>query len=333
MQQQTRLKDAPWIEGLTFRGFRGETDYPLMARIIERSDEFDQIKEVSSVEDIQRSYSHLTNCDPYQDMLFAEVNGETIAYCRAYWRQQPDKNRVYWHLGVLLPEWRRKGIGRVMVKWSEQRLREIAADHPHDGERHFQVFGAETQAGKEVLYLSEGYEPIRYEFEMDRPLDDGLPDVPLPADLELRPVLDDHIRPIWDAMSEAFRDHWGYVPPTEESYQEWIEWRCFNPKLWMVAWDGDQVAGMVLNFIDVLENEKYDRMRGWTEFISVRRPWRRRGLAKALIAESFHFLRGLGMEEAALGVDTQNLTGALRLYESLGFEKVMQWTVYRKNME
>ena len=64
MQQQTRLKDAPWIEGLTFRGFRGETDYPLMARIIERSDEFDQIKEVSSVEDIQRSYSHLTNCDP-----------------------------------------------------------------------------------------------------------------------------------------------------------------------------------------------------------------------------------------------------------------------------
>ncbi len=155
----------------------------------------------------------------------------------------------------------------------------------------------------------------------------------MPPKLEVRPVLDEHIRPIWDADVEAFRDHWGYVPPNEESYQHWLEWRCFNPELWKVAWDGDQVAGMVLNFIDEQENEKYQRKRGYTESISVRRPWRRRGLAQALIAESFHFLRDLGMEEAALGVDTQNLTGAFRLYESMGFEKVKRWTDYRKNLE
>ena len=89
---------------------------------------------------------------------------------------------------------------------------------------------------------------------------------------------------------------------------------------------------MVLNFIDEDKNAKYDRQGGYTEFISVRRPWRRRGLARALIAKSFRHLRDQGMDEAALGVDTQNLIGAFRLYESMGFEKVMRWTDFRKNM-
>lgn len=90
---------------------------------------------------------------------------------------------------------------------------------------------------------------------------------------------------------------------------------------------------MVRNYIDERENEEYGRKRGYTENISVRRPWRRRGLARALIAESFLFLRDLGMEEAALGVDAENLSGALRLYESMGFEQVKRWTDYRKNLE
>ena len=333
MQQQIKVNDMPDIEGLTFRGFRGEVDFPAMVTILDKSDILDQIRQVNSVEDIQRSYSHLTNCDPYKDMLFAEMDGEPIAYCRVFWRQQPDKDRIYWHFGTLLPDWRRRGIGKAMLRWCEQRLTEIASDHPRDGERYLQTYGAETQVGKEELSLSEGYEPIRYEIEMARTLDGDLPEVPMPPELEVRPVLDEHIRPIWDADVEAFRDHWGYVPPTEESYKHWLEWRCFNPALWKVEWDGDQVAGMVLNFIDERENEEYQRKRGYTESISVRRPWRRRGLAHALIAESFRSLRELGMDEAALGVDTQNLTGAFRLYEGMGFEEVKRWTDYRKILE
>ncbi len=155
----------------------------------------------------------------------------------------------------------------------------------------------------------------------------------MPESLEVRPAKDKHVRQIWDASVEAFRDHWGFSEPTEESFKEWLEERTFNPELWKVAWDGDQVAGMVLNFIDDLENREYDRKRGYTETICVRRPWRRRGLARSLIAQSFHFLRDLGMEEAALGVDTQNLSGAFRLYESLGFKQVKRWTEYRKPFE
>jgi ribosomal protein S18 acetylase RimI-like enzyme len=90
---------------------------------------------------------------------------------------------------------------------------------------------------------------------------------------------------------------------------------------------------MVLNCIRHDENEEYNRQRGYTEAIRVHRPWRRRGLARALIARSSSVLKEQGVTEAALGVDTENPSGALRLYESMGFRPVKRNSVYRKLME
>lgn len=90
---------------------------------------------------------------------------------------------------------------------------------------------------------------------------------------------------------------------------------------------------MVQNFINEEENKEYGRKRGYTEGISVRRPWRRQGLAKALIARSFRVLKDLGMTEAALGVDADNPNGALQLYRSMGFQVVKRHTTYRKPVD
>ena len=102
------------------------------------------------------------------------------------------------------------------------------------------------------------------------------------------------------------------------------------PELWQIAWDGDQVAGQVRSFINRQENAEQGRLRGYTEFISVGRPWRRRGLAQALILRSLRILKEQGMTEAALNVDTENISGALRLYERCGFHPVRSGAVYRK---
>jgi ribosomal protein S18 acetylase RimI-like enzyme len=165
---------------------------------------------------------------------------------------------------------------------------------------------------------------------MVRPLDEPVPDFPLPSGLEVRPALPEQYRQIIEASDEAFQDHWGHVPLTENMIQEWMDGPEFQPELWQVAWDGEQVAGMVLNYIRHDENERFDRKRGYTEDISVRRPWRRRGLATALLARSLNLLKERGMVEAALGVDTENPSGALQLYERLGFERLRTMTNYRK---
>ncbi len=104
----------------------------------------------------------------------------------------------------------------------------------------------------------------------------------------------------------------------------------YDPSLLRVAWQGDQVAGMVLSFIDKDQNEMYGRKRGYTENICVRRPWRRQGLAKALIASSLFALKERGMIEAGLGVDAENISGALNLYELMGFRVVKKNIIYRK---
>lgn len=92
----------------------------------------------------------------------------------------------------------------------------------------------------------------------------------------------------------------------------------------------DQVAGQVGTYIDYAENEEFHRQRGWTEGISVGRPWRRRGLARALIVRSLRAQKAEGMTESALGVDSENISGATRVYEACGFRVVKRNAAYRK---
>jgi ribosomal protein S18 acetylase RimI-like enzyme len=215
----------------------------------------------------------------------------------------------------------------------EVRCREMAATHP-TGPKRFQTDASDSAVARVAVLLGRGYEPVRYSFLMVRSDLDDLPDATLPVNLEIREVKPEHLRQIFDAEVEAFRDHWGMGLPTEEVYQQFLT----DPvggryELWRVAWEGDQVAGAVRGYINEAENEQYGRKRGWVENISVRRPWRRRGLARALIAASIAVLREQGMTDGALGVDTENPSGALRLYESCGFVAVKREATYRKAAE
>ena len=166
--------------------------------------------------------------------------------------------------------------------------------------------------------------------DMVRPDLEGLPEAPMPEGLVVRTPREDEMREVWEAEVEGFRDHLGAAPQTETGYREFLDNPYRDPTLWRVAWDGDEVAGQVRSYINGPENEAMGRRRGYTESISVRRPYRRRGLARALIVQSLHAVKERGMEEAALGVLTENLHGAFRLYESCGFRVVHSWTTLRK---
>jgi len=220
-----------------------------------------------------------------------------------------------------------------MLRHNEDRLHQIAADHPTDEARFFQSWAADTEKSTSALLESQGYSPIRYEFDLVRDLRDPIPMIQLPVGLEIRPVREEHIRPVIQAADEAFKDHWGYRPIHEEEIEGWKASPDFRPELWKVAWDGDQIAGSVQNFYRQSENEEYKRKRGYTEGISTRRPWRKRGLASALIAESMRMFAEMGMTETAHGVDAENTSGALKLYKQLGYKVVKQYTTFRKPMD
>jgi ribosomal protein S18 acetylase RimI-like enzyme len=326
------VPDAPKIAGLTFRRFRKDPDYPHMLEIERACRRADDIKHSTSLEEIINAYEHLTNCDPYEDMIFAEFDGQVIGYGRVFWEKLSEGIRIYNLYCNLLPEWRHKGIGTAMLHYNQSRTRHIAAEHPQDGPRYFQSWAADTETSTKWLLDAEGYEAVRTDSSLVRDLLEPIPETQLPQGLEIRPVKPEHIWPIFNAANEAFQDHWGFRPTEDEEFKSWMNDPNFRPELWKVAWDGDQVAGSVQNYLNPEENEEFNRKRGYTEGISTRRPWRKRGLATALIVESMKMFKEMGMTETAHGVDAENTSGALLLYQRLGYKVVKQYTTYRKPM-
>jgi len=325
------VPDAPELSNLSFRAFRGESDYPAMLAVIEASKVVDQEEWSQTVEDTARTYRHLRNCDPFEDMVFAQVDGLVVGYGRTWWEDEAKGDRVYGLFVNLAPDWRERGIRRAMLRWLEAHARTLAATHPTETPKLFQGWSSDRETDWKGILESEGYEIVRWGYEMVRSLAEEIRPAPLPDGIEMRPVTDADAERIFAAAAEAFTDHWGVTSWFDaDSLAEWRESPTWNPDLWKIAFDGGEVVATVLNYLDERENAEYQRKRGYTECICVRKPWRGRGIAKALITESMKMHKEMGMTETAHGVDTLNPTGALQLYEGLGYRPHKTFYTFRK---
>jgi mycothiol synthase len=291
------------------------------------------VEEMITADQIANDYANLTNSDLGRDLVVIELDGEIVGYVRVEWLDQNDGSRSYDRICILKPDLRGRGIGDAMLQWAESRIREIAAGHDTDRPRFFGAENWDADAHGERLLRRHGYEPVRTFYDMVRPSLDDVPPAEVPVGFEIRPVTTADMRAVWEADAKAFRDHWGGVDESEASFQRFVGDPRLDPSLHVVAFAGDQVAGAVLNLIDDEENELYDRRRGLLDSVFVRRPYRRRGLARALILRSLIALRDRGMTSAWLGVDADNANDALRLYETCGFASERSTTAWRKPID
>jgi len=322
----------PSITGLRFRHFAGPVDYAAMNDTANAAREANDVHFITPLEGFANFYEHLEHCDKARDLFIVEVDGSMIGYGRTWWFDAPEGNRVHEVICFLHPDWRRRGVGRAMLDALEERAMAAAAEQPPAGVAFFQT-DTLGDPGADLLLEQTGYVPVRHHYVMVRPDLDPVPDAPMPAGLEIRQVRDEQLRPIFDAEVEASRGLWGWREPTENDFQLFLTEPLGSDRtLWRIAWDGDEVAGQIRAYINNDENERFGLKRGWVENILVREPWRRRGLARALIDSSIAGLRERGMTEGALGVDVDNPSGALRLYESVGFKVDSHEIAYRKPM-
>ncbi len=327
--------DAAHIPGLVVRPYVGEADLPEVARIQSAEWAADGVSERASVDQLRAWWGNPSEqFDPARDVDIIEIHGRVVAVTQRDWTDTTDGVREYRGRGWIEPEHRRRGIGRMLVARNEAVRRSLAATHDTHRPLVLGMGGPESNVGAQTLARAFGYEPERWFTDMERPLGGDLPDVPpMPDGLEVRPASADQSRQIWEADHEAFRDHWGGWDPSDASYRRWVESPEFQPDLMLVAWDGDDIAGAVLNAVYAEENEELGISRGWLDSVFTRRAWRRRGLARALIVRSLHLLRDGGLATAALGVDGDNPSGAFGLYESVGFQPTKRFVAWRKPME
>ena len=275
------LPDAPAIPGLRFRRFRDASDWAALAELHRAAAMADEDDDIPTPEILQITLEHKAGFQLGRDLLLAEVDGQVVAEATGS-ASIRDGYPVHSLNGRVHPEWRRRGIGRALFHWNERRARERAVAEPKfaSGSAVLGAWASEFEPGARALYESEGYRVIRYAFTMiHRHVRDAEP-IPMPEGIELRPVTPDQHRAIFEADDEAFRDHFEHRAFTEEDFVATFLLPELDTSLWMVGWDGDQVAGSVQTWIWPAENEALGVKRAWLESVSVRRPWRRRGLAQ-----------------------------------------------------
>jgi mycothiol synthase len=314
------------------RPFAYPADLPAMAELIAAVGRFDGHDWFPTPDVLAVYWRSTPMFDPNRDCLVLD-DGAGMAAMVSVDPQVRDGKTIHWIEGWVRPDRRRQGIGRALLGWAERHAVELVATREieHADLPQFAGLGVLESNPAAIAFAHwTGYARIRYGFVMRRELAEPLPDIALPDGIELRPVRPEHHRPIWDADVEAFRDHFEPRDRDETDFVAAFTAPNVETGLWCVAWDGDQVVGSVMNQIDPEENARIGLEIGWLEHVSVRRAWRGRGVASALIAMSLRALRDRGMAIAALGVDGENPTGALRLYEGLGFRRHETWITYRR---
>src|SRR5438093_2522230 len=320
---------------LVFRAWSGWPDAIEMARVSNAANLAEGVDHHNTAEQLANFFSHPgDHFDAARDVVMVEHGGAVVAYGWHNWIDTTDQVREHRLAGYVDPEWTHRGIGRQLLGWLEARARASVQEHPTQLPAFYGSWADEQRVGKQVLLEREGYAPLRWFFDMRRDGLDVVDVTEMPDGLDIRPIGTDRVslRRLFDADAEAFQDHWGGFPTDDAAFEEIVSDPDFDPSLHVVAWHRDEIGGAVINAIPRAENEALGRRRGWLESVFVRRPWRRRGLAQAIVARSLVALRERGMDHAMLGVDADNPTGALGVYERAGFVVVKGAGAFRKPM-
>ena len=257
--------------------------------------------------------------DPAEDIrLVFAPNGEMVGYVEVWTTNKPPVHPWIW--ARVDPRYEGLGIGTWLIQWSEERAKKVL-DRVPDDLRFAPQVGTYQQAEKaKTLFADMGYHRIRSSYHMRINMDTPPAEPDWPAGINLRifnPETD--LPAVYRAVDESFRDHYGHVDvPFEEGLERFKHFMTgyegFDPTLWFLAMDGDEIAGICL-----CRNHAYDNPDvGYINTLGVLRNWRKRGIGLALLRHSFGELYRRGRRMAGLGVDAENLTGALRLYESAG---------------
>jgi mycothiol synthase len=205
------------------------------------------------------------------------------------------------------------GSEDVFLDWAEEeaRIRRVGRVRVH------------FPAGHELARVLEarGYHYWRSAYTMQVELGDEPPDArAVPPGLQVRPYADREVETLRAALNEAFAADPFHTELTRGTFREfYLRQRGFDPALWQLAWEGDELAGFVLAFPE----RHGDESLGSIDTLGVKAQWRRRGLGEALLRRAFGLLHARGLRKIALGVDAEN-PGALRLYERVGMHVVRQ---------
>jgi len=296
-------------------------DAPAIARLIAACQEADGDEPDASAEEVLRDWEGL---DLGQEaVLVVAPDGEAAAYADVL-------NRRYVQLsvyGYVHPRFRGMGLGTWLVQWGEEWIQDRMHLAPAEAQVTVQHYIRASNTSALRLMEQHGYRPVRDIWVMAITLDQPPPAPEWPEGITARtfvPGQDE--RATYEAVEEAFGDIWGRPPSTFERWLSMTQSERKDPELWLLAVETDSghIVGTCLG--------QETAGKGWIGSVGVRRPWRGRGIALALLQEVFGVYYRRGVREVELSVDAESRTGAPRLYRRAGMHVKHRYVLHRKEI-
>lgn len=226
-------------------------------------------------------------------------------------------------VGAVRPSARGRGFGRLLFAWQVARGEQQLATSDKALPGWLQTFVSAGIKPAEHLFERNGLSVARYFLELSRDLAEPIGEFGLDGGLRVESFTPEWYEPTLTARNESFRDHWGSQPTSEESWASFANRSITRADLSTLAVgerDGaEEVAGFVIASVNEEDWAGQGFSSAYIDLVGVTRPWRKRGVAASLLANTLRLTKAAGLDRAVLDVDAESPTGALGLYTNLGF--------------
>jgi len=316
----------------TIRTFQ-PNDLEKIVALINAIDAIEKIEDGTSVEEI-RNEIEMPGVNATENVFVAEdERGSLVGYGWSRLVHEPSEDSFRTSF-VVHPALHQTDLGTRLLTQMYTRAQERQVEYQSQVVNFHTLVNARERERLAVVQAF-GMLELRRFWQMVRPLDAPI-DPPRFSDgivTRAYRVNEDDAR-VNDAVNEAFRDHFGHSENSLESWKHFVSQPSFRSDLTLIAEDArtHEIAGFSINVVNTKENARLGIARGWVELLGVRRAWRKQGLGTALLMQVMQNFRDAGLTQAALGCDSENITGATRIYERVGFGVNKTRIAFRKTV-
>jgi len=319
------------LPGLTWRPFARD-DLPTIAAFFAECERYDRNPERQSLTGLQEFWDSPRSRPDEDTLVGYDMDGAIAAVAWSGCNRVVTETRGVYLGGAVRPDRRGDGIGRAVLQWelAHGRAWDRRTRQPGYGPLVMRLYAPSGQDDVRELAERHGLALERYFFELSRRLED-LPPVSRPDGVRIIGWEPARGREVHHMIDAAFRDHWGHTDRTDQMWDEVVGSGAFRADWSLLALDEvtDRVIGAALNCAYEQDWLATGTREGYTDQLGVASSHRGRGIARALLTESMHRFAAAGMDAAALGVDAANSSGALRLYEFLGYRQTASTCVHQ----
>ncbi len=314
---------------LKIRNYQGKVDRQAIINLLNACEAFEQLNDESSLSEILFKLNSL-KVDNFPNVRLWEYEGNLIGLSFLDIQESPNliDSELFYYIH---PKQDISNLAIEMSNWAEKRVFDL--EKARTTHVNLRVSTRDDQISKNIFLKKSGFIIDRYFLTMAISLEKSLPKPLLPDGFKLLTMADIQERQSWVEMyNQSFIDHWAHHNLDINTLQSWLNDPNFQQKLNLIAVAPDSTFAAFCNCqIKTTENLDTATRIGWIELLGTRRGFRRMGLGKAILLAGLEKLKSFGVSLAKLSVDAESITGANRLYKSVGFELVNTWLYWQKN--